>query len=94
MDEKRRAAAAQHLAGLEKSKFIEHSRWEEYTKYAGALSMRKMLNKTVSPRNARKIWALWKNFPMSNKWPPKGVDFAKYFTSKLDDNPHLKIMPP
>ena len=62
MDEKRRATAAQNLAGLEKSECIERSHWEEYTKYAGALSMRKMLDKTLSPANARKIWGVMQKF--------------------------------
>jgi len=48
--------------GLEKSECIERSHWGEYTKYEGALSMRKKLDKTLSPTNARKISGPLKKF--------------------------------
>jgi len=94
MDEKRRATAAQNLAGLEKSECVEHSRWDEYTKYAGALSMRKMLNKTLSTANARKISGTIQKIFGGTQNPFGAADFAKNFTSELDDDLFLKIMPP
>src|SRR6476620_591226 len=41
-----------------------------------------------------KSGALCKSFSMVRKTPPEGGDFAKNFTSELDDDPLLKIMPP